>query len=300
MKDKFGHLRDEGENKTKDEEVRGGEPSRDDQYSEKFDESQDEVLENIKEGSELSRVREVRRDTDLEDLEVGSTITDVDYAITYELDKNFDFHVQQNNQRIKVPVIWDKQERWTWARQRRNLKSIKDKVLLPLIVLDRTGMSEHPSHVTRPDLAQTNSVGKTFSVRQRYSKKNRYDQFTALQNAQPEREYYRADIPDFIQADYDVTIYTEYRWQMDKIVDLIQYYNYSYWGNEEEGRIYYTNIGSISEDIEMTDEARYVQTDISLTVDGYIVPHEKQDQPGIDKNSSPSKVKFSEEVQRDL
>lgn len=301
MKDKFGHLRDEGEGKTEEEELRAGEPRKDDRQSDDYKEHQKEMLENIAEGSELPRERELRRDTDIEDREVKSTLTDVDFAITYELDKNFDFHVKQNNERIKVPVIWDNQERWTWARQRRNLKSVKDKVLLPLIVLDRTDFSEHPTHTTRPTIAQTNSVGKQLTVRQRYSKRNRYDQFSVLQNAQPEREYYRVDIPLFVQANYDVTVYTEYKWQMDKITDLLAYYSDTYWGDDDKGKVYYTAVESVNESVEMTDEARFVEADISLTVDGYIVPGEKQDQPAaIDKSTSPSKVRFSEEVQEDL
>lgn len=297
MKDQFGHLRNDEDEKSKEEELRGGEPRRDDQLSDKFKDEQEEMRENVGEGEEISRENELRRDTDIEDREVIASLTDVDWAVTYEFDENFDFHVKQNDKRIKVPVIWDKQERWTWARQRRNLKSVKDKVLLPLIVIDRTGFSEHPTHVTRPDISTLNNVGRTFSVRQRYSKKNRYDSFSALNNAQPEKEYYRTDVPDFIQVDYDVKIYTEYRWQMDKIADLVQYYNYSYWGDKDEGRVYYTKVDSISSSVEMTDEARFVQTDMSLTVDGYIIPEKTQTQPGIDKASSPSKIAFTEEIE---
>lgn len=298
MKDKFGHLKNNEDEKTKDQELRGGEPRRDDQSSDEFQEQQEEMLENVGTGSEIERSEELRRDDDIEDREIVASIKDVDWAITYELDENFDFHVKQNDKRIKVPVIWDKQERWTWARQRQNLKSVKDKVLLPLIIINRTGQSEHPSHITRPDISTLNTVGRTFSVRQRYSKKNRYDNFTVLNDAQPEKEYYRTDVPDFIQVSYDITIYTEYRWQMDDIVDLLQYYNYAYWGNEDKGKIYYTEIESISTSVEMTDEARFVQTDMSLSVDGYVIPRRGQTESTITKTSSPSKISFSEEIEQ--
>jgi hypothetical protein len=297
MKDKFGHLREEGEEKTRDQELRGGEPSRDDQYSEEFQDQQEEVLENLADQTAVEREKHLRRDTDIEDNKIKSSIRDVDYAITYELDENFDFHVKQNSRKIKVPVIWDRQERWTWARQRRNLKSVKDKVLLPLIVINRNDISEHPSHVTRPDITRLNNVGRVGSFRQRYSKKNRYDNFRVLQGSQPEREYYITQVPDFIEASYDVTIYTEYRWQMDKMTDLIQYYNYSYWGNEDTGRIFYTKVDSISTETEMSDEARYIKNDLSLTVDGYIIPDKLRDgQPGTEKQTSPSKIEFKENV----
>jgi hypothetical protein len=297
MKDKFGHLRDEGEEKTKDQELRGGEPRRENQYSERYEEDQREVRENINEANGENRERQLRRDTDLEDNKLKSSIRNVDYAITYEFDENFDFHVKQNGRKIKVPVIWDNQERWTWARKRRELKSVKDKVLLPLIVIDRNDVSDHPSHITMPTITQVNHRGRTQSVRQRYSKKNRYDNFAVLQDAQPEREYYMTQIPDFMQVSYDVTIYTEYRWQMDKMTDLIRYYNYSYWGNADEGRIFYTQVDSMNTEVEMSEEARFVQNDLSLTVDGYVVPDELQDgEPGTEKATSPSKLEFSENV----
>lgn len=297
MKDRFGHLQDEGENETKDQELRGGETRRDNQYSEDFQEAQEEVRENINAKNAVQREREFRRDTDAEDRTVKSSITDVDYAITYELDQNFNFHVKQNNEQVKVPVIWDSQERWTWARQRRDLKSIKDKVLLPLITINRTDVSEG-NLTTRPTITQLNHVGRTVSVRQRYSKRNRYDKMTALQNRQPEREYYVTEVPDFIEASYDLTIFTEYRWQMDEITDMLNYYKHSYWGDEEgSGRIFYTKVDSISEQIEMSGEARYVQADVSLTVDGYIVPEERQDgTPTMAKERSPSSFEFNEKI----
>lgn len=301
MKDKFGHLRDEGEQKTEEDEFSAGEPRRDDQYSEKFQEAQEEMLDNIADASAVQRERELRRDTDIEDRQVASAITDVDFAITHELDKDFDFHVEQNNQQIKVPVIWDKQERWTWARQRRELKSVKDKVLLPLIVIDRSDVSKHPSHITRPTITQLNNTGNQVSVRQRYSRKNQYTRFRVLQNAQPEREFYITQVPYFLQASYDITVYTEYRWQMDEITDLIQYYTDDYWGDENTGRVFYTRVESVSEEVEMTDEARFVRSDISLSVDGYIIPKETRDNAtGIEKGFSPSSFDFSERVVRNL
>lgn len=300
MKDKFGHLKEESEGETEEKELRSNEPRPDDKRSEHFKEAQEKVLDNLSESVETDRERELRRDTDLEENGVVASVTDVDRAITYELDENFDFHVQQNNKRIKVPVIWDNQERWTWARQRRNLKSVKDKVLFPLIVVDRTDFKEHPTIKTKPTITELDTLGRTMTVRQRYSKKNRYDQFTTLQNAQPEKEYYITQVPFFFQASYDVTVFTEYRWQMDPINDLIQYYDSTYWGNDGEGKVYYTQVESINTTVEMTEEARYVQSEISLLSDGYIVPDDQRDDiEPITKQSSPSKLKFTEEIIED-
>ena len=50
----------------------------------------------------------------------------------------------------------------------------------------------------------------------------------------------------------------------------------------------------------MSDEARYVQSDISLTTDGYVLPDELKDgEPVVTKSSSPSKIRFSEEAVED-
>jgi len=297
MKDKFGHLRDDGEDTEPEKELRNGAKRRDEEYSDQFQEAQEQFLQNIQDKQGTQREFEKRRDTDAEDYYLDHGIADIDKAITHELDENFNFHVKQNNERIKVPVIWDNQERWTWARQKRNLKSVKDKVLLPLIVIERTGVSDHPSHVTRTAITRLNSVGRTLTVRQRYSKKNRYDQFTVLQNAQPEREYYVTEVPDWQQVSYELTIYTEYIWQMDGIIDLINYWDKDYWGNQEEGKLYYTRVDSINQSVEMTDEARYVQSDLSLTVDGFLAPEQgKRKETEVVKGTSPSNLQFSEEI----
>jgi len=297
MKDRFGHLENDDGKKSAEEELTDGTERLDDQYSEKFKEAQEKVLNNIQDEETIDRTSEKRRDTDIEKYSVDHGITDIDRAITHELKENFNFHVKQNNKRIKVPVIWDNQERWAWARQRRNLKSIKDKVLLPLIVIERTDVSNHPSHTTRTAITRLNSVGRTLTVRQRYSKKNRYDQFTVKQGLQPEREYYVTEVPDWQQVTYNLTIFTEYMWQMDKMTDMLSYWDKDYWGNHEEGKLYYTRVKSISQSVEMADEARYIQADMSLEVDGFIAPEQgKRKETEVVKGFSPSNIRISEEV----
>ena len=168
MKDKFGDIRDDdGASRSREEELRGGEERREDQLSDRFNEQQEQVRKNRERQREIQREKQLRRDTDEDDYNFQIGSTEMDWAVNYELDEDYDFHVKQDGQLVKVPVIWDNQERWTWARKNLDLKSVKEKVLLPLIVIDRTDFSDNPSIRSQPHLNTLTSLGRTvtgFSV----------------------------------------------------------------------------------------------------------------------------------------
>lgn len=296
MKDKFGSLReDEGESRSREQELRGEAERKEDQLSDRFKEQQERVEENRRREREVQRERELRRDTDEDDysFEIGST--EMDWAIDYELDENYDFHVKQDGQLKKVPVIWDNQERWTWARKNLDLKSVKEKVLLPLIVIDRTDFSDNPGIRSQPHLNTLTSLGRTVTGVQRYSSKNRYDNFTVLNGRKPVKEFQVSQVPEYVRASYDITVFTEYRWQMDKITDALKYRTGQYWGDEDKN-LFYANFDSIDLSVEMSDETRYVEASISLDLDGFVVPKNIPGENTSEKKLGPAKVEVIGEV----
>ena len=67
-----------------------------------------------------------------------------------------------------------------------------------------------------------------------YNQRNRYDNFSVLNNQAASSEMYKVVIPDFVTISYDCTIWTEYVEQMNKIVEAVNYAEDAYWGDPEK------------------------------------------------------------------
>lgn len=293
MKDDFGQrsLRDE----------RTGEGNRTpgDERSEKYKEDHDEHRRRRQEEISTQRERHLDQEGDPEPVSLG--IRDMDLALTNELKNKLAIEIQQEGEKIEIPVIWDNQERWTWARKQRRLKTVKEKVLLPLVVIERDDVSKHPGLKPVSGNYRFSSDQKTRVSVQRYSKKNRYDRFSVLNNRKPTFEVFVAQNPKFVKASYNLTVFTEYMWQMDEVIDTYTYNTKKYWGKtEDEKNRYYVDFDSINTEVEMTDDARYVQSDISLEMDGYIVPEESFDEETKQKSFTPATVTFEENIVEDI
>ena len=229
---------------------------------------------------------------DTEDVpQFSTTIEDMDRAVHYELSEAMNVNVQQGGQRVEVPLIWDTPEKWAWARKQNHLKTVKEKVLLPLMVLERTGYGHRDSMPTKPGDTRFTPRGREITVRNRHSPRNRYDRFSAQHPQRaPEKEYLTVSVPRYISVDYELTIYTEYLWQMDRVSDLLLYKKSSHWGTED--RLYYVTYDQISTDTQSSEEARYVEAQLSFSAYGYIVPETEP----VEKTFTFSSVSFEESI----
>ena len=78
--------------------------------------------------------------------------------------------------------------------------------------------------------------------------------------------------PDYVNITYDLTIYTNFVEQLNRIIESIQYAENSYWG--DKNRYYFrVNANSFSTVNSYTvDEERTVTSKITLTLHGYLIP----------------------------
>ncbi|WP_323166866.1 hypothetical protein, partial [Pseudomonas bubulae] len=63
------------------------------------------------------------------------------YAVFYHLNKFIRFKVTQENNSIEVPVIFSGGEKWSQIRQHGYARDNNNKIMAPLITINRTGMS---------------------------------------------------------------------------------------------------------------------------------------------------------------
>lgn len=256
-------------------------------------------LENNFKKRQLNRAYEIARDDDEQrSIEIG--IQDIDETIQYQFDKNFNFHVKQNGKSVQVPLIYNTRERWEWARRNQRLRTVNEKVIFPLIVYERTSVSRDSSRENANTLNQQvfdigHPESNVFIASTRYSKRNRYDRFSVLNDRQPQREFYIVTAPNYVEVEYDFSIYTEYMFQMNHILEQISYLSNEYWGNPD-GNLFKTTVENFSMEAEIENDIRFVRGTFSATVKGYLLPKHVADQATTKKAYTISKVRFGEQI----
>lgn len=225
-------------------------------------------------------------------------LEDIDKAIEYQFQNNFNFHVSQNDGSVQVPIIYDSRERWEWARRNQDLRTVHDKVIFPLITFERTSVSrdsdrENANTLTQRVLNRNGASEGVYLASTRYSKRNRYDNFVALNNRTPQRNFYIVSSPNYVEVSYDFTVFTEYMYQLNSITEEISYLSNEYWGNPDKN-LFKVFIDNLDLDVQIENEVRYATATFSANVKGYLLPEDVADVATNKKVYSISEVQFEE------
>ena len=240
-------------------------------------------------GTKISRNSPGAKD-DVKNLSVG--IMDMDSAIMYYFNEVIKPDVEINEEKVKVPCIYASPERWLSISKQGYLRDKKRKIIVPLIVFKRTGMTRDDQMPI--DKLDANNPKINYSFQKKYTHHNRYDKFSVLQSISPGREYYNVAMPDYVQLTYEFTIWTSYIDQMNRIVEKINYSDGAYWG--EPGKMRFrTRIESFS-DASQIDGERLIKTTFSMTLNGYIVPETFNNYTTTQKYLTPKKIILKENV----
>ena len=155
-----------------------------------------------------------------------------------------------------------------------------------MIVFKRTAMEKNQDIPI--DKVDANKPRNFYSFQKKYSKFNRYDKFSVLQELSPGREYYNVAMPDYVTLTYEFTIFTSYIEQMNKIIEKIMYSEGSYWG--EPGKMRFrTQIESYTDASEMEAE-RLIKTTFTVNLFGYILPETYNNYTTTQKYLTPKKI----------
>ncbi len=298
MKDRFGRRQREEDSAFTEEGVEKKEVTAPSEIEAEGDRRDTAAIDNNFKKEEISREKQIRRDgeNDLESPSIG--LEDIDETIQYQFEENFNFHVKQNNENIKVPVIYNTRERWEWAKNNKDLRTVHDKVIFPLIVFERTDVSRDSNRENANTINQrVFGFGSTdaFIASTKYSQRNRYNKFGVLNGNLPEREFYSIATPNYVEVEYDFTIYTEYMYQINGMIEEISYMGLEYWGDTNEN-LFRAEVGNISTDIEIENEVRFAKADFSVTLLAYLLPEHVADSATTKKAYTVSEVEFNEEI----
>ena len=239
----------------------------------------------------FDRSNQTRRDDDV----VRSkqrTIYDIDYAIKWYIDNEIQPQIRADQTIIPVPVIFANGEKADNVRRLGYLRDEKGKLQSPLIMLKRNSVQERDNNKTLDVNRQY--PGNHFIHRQRYNKRNRYeDLLFPIPEQQPanSQELFVIDIPKYVTLEYEMLLWCDFSTQMNDLIDQLLPYNRYGWGNE--GNKFHVTMGSTSfETVNTVGEDRLVRATIPLTVLGTLLAAQETRIETIRKMYSIKKVSF--------
>ena len=171
-----------------------------------------------------------------------SDLEDVDTAMYEYIQEEFNLHYKEDGLNMKkVPVIYLTNERSFQMKNDMTLRDDDEKLILPLISIDRTGVVKDPNrkggfqahlydddkdgsigrrvvyrrikHLKTSDIANSPSQNRGFT-----SEADGSDPFNKRATRQVIYETYTAPIPVYVNIDYKISVMTEYIQEMNSLV----------------------------------------------------------------------------------
>ncbi len=208
-----------------------------------------------------------RKDDSVKDIYVG--LQDHDEAVMYYFNNVIKPSTIIDGNRINVPIMYGAPERWKAVQKDGYFRDKEGKLQVPLIMFKRDSVEKRRDLGNKQD---GNNPQLYYTFQEKFTHRNRYDNFSVLQNRIPQREMHAVVVPDYIKLQYTCTIWTDYVAQMNKLIEAINYANDSYWGDPERFN-FNARIDSYSNTTEINQgDNRIVKTDFGLTLQGYLIP----------------------------
>lgn len=221
-------------------------------------------------------------------------IKDIDETIKYYFDYVIRPSVVQNGQRIAVPVVYGSPERWKSMQRDGYYRDKKGKIMAPLIMFKRNSIDRVRGITNKIDA----NYPQTYALsRQKYSKKNFYNNMSVLNGYEPIQTYQAVVIPDYVVLNYNCIIYTYYVEQLNHILEAINFAADSYWGDPERFK-FRAIINSYQTVTELNaGQERMVRGTFDIKMPGYIIPDVIQSElNAMKKVSTANKVVFDAET----
>ena len=201
------------------------------------------------------------------------TLKEIDTAVINHIRNIMKPVVRESNEIIKVPVMYGNEERWKSVRRRGVLRDKNGVIILPVMIVKRTGLAMNPDM----PLSFDNDVrGKFINVIRSsngWSKDNRYDRFSVLTGQKPVEEFVKTGMPDFVVCTYNIVMMTAYMEQMNDLNAIWVEHLETYFGDSTSYRFLASLSGDISDATEMeSDGERIIKNELTMEIKGYMIP----------------------------
>ena len=266
--------------------------------AEEFPNFQELPLDDERDVEGKNRHLEIRRDED--NFKTTSiTLQDIDEAVEYYLGKELNLSVENNGETIKVPVIYGSGEKWKTVQADGYYRDKNGRIQTPLIMFKRTTIEKRRELGNKLD---GNKPNLYVAEQNRYSKKNAYDTFNVLNdNRVPQREITQVPVPEYIFANYQALIWTDFMSQNNKLVEAIEYVSDAYWGDKEK-YLFQTNVDTIENinELQIGDD-RLVRASFNFKLAGYLLPDTfKKETQSLSKQFTTSEIVVTAETVKTL
>jgi hypothetical protein len=174
--------------------------------------------------------------------------------------------VEDNNTVVKVPVLYATPERWKSVQKDGFVRDKKNgKLQTPLITIRRTG-------VVRNNMTNPSNKYLYMSHQAQWNPRVSYDRFAVQNNIRPSLELRNVIVPDYVDINYDVLLWTTYVEQMNKLVEQINAENEEFWGlrNQYKFRVRIEEY-QFEDQLRETQE-RLIRNRFQMKVSAYLVP----------------------------
>ena len=237
-----------------------------------------------------------RGDDQVKNISVG--LMDIDAAIMFYFNNVIKPTVIENDETIKVPLMYSNPERWNSIQKNGYLVDNNKQLLIPLIVFKRNSISKDETMSVDKIDPLNPKLFRTFQSK--YSKKNRYDNFSVQQGLNKTKELYTVGVPDYVNLEYEFIVWTSYTEQMNSIIEKIIWSEGSYWG--EDGKFKFrTSIDNYTDASEFTvNSERLIRTTFSVTLKGYLIPEEFNNVVTTQKALTPKRILIGDDVSVNL
>jgi hypothetical protein len=250
--------------------------------------------EEVKPGQpEFNRAYEISQKNDT-DVNVNVGIKDIDEAVLYYFENKIKPTIVQNNIKRTVPVLYGSPERWKSVQADGYYRDTAGKIQAPLIMFKRETIEKDRSLSNKLD---GNKVHNVIVAQRRFSRGNAYDNFAALNNRMPKKEYVVSTVPDYITVTYNCIIFTDFVEQMDKLVEMINFASDSYWGDPSKWQ-FRVRIDSFSTQTLLEQgQDRAVKSSFTMVLHGYVIPDSlNKELATINRSISNSQIVFGLET----
>ena len=262
-------------------------------------------------------------DIDTSNLEVKeeyfmpSTIETIDGALTEYL-KDLKIFTDTNEGRKSVPVIWTSAERTFQVKDNKDLRDSNGILIKPVITIERVGITKNLDdkgliYANVPPVNDAQGGVVTIARKIKQDKTSNFANADALRRHKQKNfrtrkakkvvyETITIPLPVYIQANYSVTLYSEYQQQINEMISpfITRPGNINAVSLRKDGHSYEAFINSDFTQnnnlAALSSEERKYETKISIKVIGYLVGDDKnQEQPKIVRRQNAVEVKIPRE-----
>ena len=220
----------------------------------------------------------------------GIKLFDVDLAIATHMIDTVMPTVEIFQEKQKIPVIYGNPERWKSVQKDGFLRDKSGMLQIPLVMFKRNSIERNDT------LSNTMNRHVSYPSVSRYSKKHKYDRFSAMTATEKPVELFDIVIPDYVTLTYEVIIWTDFTEHMNRVVEAFQYATDEYWG-DKSGFKFRVKIDSFDNTTEISEGSqRIVRTNFTMAVNAYLLPEQFDNESTHKKSMSGKKVVFGVET----